>query len=165
MGMDDTTARAFDLVVDGTRHRPCVDPDRFLSQVLRDDLGLKTVKEACAEGECGSCTVLVGGLAVDSCIYPVGLVDGRPVETAQSEDDPVFEDVRQALIHAGAIQCGFCTPGIVAAAAALLKDDPSPSGEQVRAALAGNLCRCTGYQPIVDAIRGGVVKGSCHADD
>ena len=162
--MEETTERTLDLVVDGTPYRPCVEPDRLLSDVLRNELGLTTVKEACTEGECGSCTVLVGGLALDSCIYPVGLVDGRPVETAQNDRGPIFEDVRQALINGGAIQCGFCTPGIVTAAVALLRENPAPSAEQVRGGLAGNLCRCTGYQPIVDAIAGGVGKGEHHAD-
>jgi len=157
--MDETTEGVVELVVDGIRYRPQVDPDRFLSDVLRNELGLLAVKEACTEGECGSCTVVVGGLALDSCIYPVGLVAGRPIETAQGHGDPLFDDVRRALADGGAIQCGFCTPGIVTAAVALLRENANPDADQVRAGLAGNLCRCTGYQAIVGAIAGGVGKG------
>lgn len=163
--MDETAERVVELVVDGIRHRPDVAPGRFLSDVLRNEIGLASVKEACAEGECGSCTVIVGGQALDSCIYPVGLVADRLIETAQCSEDPVFEDVRRALADGGAVQCGFCTPGIVMAVVALLRENPSPSADQVRAGLAGNLCRCTGYQPIVSAIAGGVAKGDDRDDD
>lgn len=163
--MDETTERGIELVVDGIRYRPRVEPDRFLSDVLRNELGLLAVKEACTEGECGSCTVIVGGRALDSCIYPVGLVGDRPIETAAGREDPLFDDVRLALVAGGAIQCGFCTPGIVTAAVALLREDPAPDEDQVRAGLAGNLCRCTGYQPIVDAIAHGVGRGEDRDDD
>lgn len=156
--MDETTEGVVELVVDGIRYRAHVEPDRFLSDVLRNELGLLAVKEACAEGECGSCTVVVGGLALDSCIYPVGLVGDRPIETAQGHGDSLFDGVRRALVDGGAVQCGFCTPGIVTAAVALLRDNPNPDVDQVRAGLAGNLCRCTGYQAIVGAIAGGVRK-------
>lgn len=161
--MAETTKPVVDLVVDGVHYRPCVEPDRFLSDVLRNELGLATVKEACTEGECGSCTVIVGGKALDSCIYPVGLVGDQPIETAQSGDDALFRDVRQSLVQAGAIQCGFCTPGIVSAAVALLRENPNPEPDEVRAGLAGNLCRCTGYATIVDAIVGGVAGREDHA--
>jgi aerobic-type carbon monoxide dehydrogenase small subunit (CoxS/CutS family) len=163
--MDDTSETVVQLVVDGTTHRPQAKPDRFLSDVLRNELGLVTVKEACTEGECGSCTVMVGGQALDSCIYPVGLVGDRPIETAQSNGDPLFDMVREALLKGGAIQCGFCTPGIVTAAVALLRENPTPDAEQVRAGLAGNLCRCTGYQPIIGALVGGVARGGDRDDD
>jgi carbon-monoxide dehydrogenase small subunit len=163
--MDETAEAVVDLIVDGTRYQPQTTPDRFLSDVLRNEIGLATVKEACTEGECGSCTVIVGGRALDSCIYPVGLVGDRPVETAQSTSDALFNDVREALLKGGAIQCGFCTPGMVTAAVALLRENPTPDAEQVRAGLAGNLCRCTGYQPIVAALVGGLGRGGDRDDD
>lgn len=162
--MNELPEGSIELTVDGVRHCVEVEPDRFLSDVLRTELGLTSVKEACTEGECGSCTVLVGGQALDSCIFPVGLVTDRPIETAGRTGDATFSGVRQALVDAGAIQCGFCTPGIVTAAVALLRESPHPSRDEVKEALVGNLCRCTGYGPIVDAIAGHAAGGR-HVQD
>jgi carbon-monoxide dehydrogenase small subunit len=137
--------------------KPCevqVHPGSYLLDVLRDDLGYLDVKEACDEGECGACTVLVDGRPVDSCIYFCAQADGRSVTTpAGLAEGDSLHPVQQAFIDNGAVQCGFCTPGFLVAAAALLAENPAPSEDEIRAALAGNLCRCTGYANIVRAVQ------------
>jgi carbon-monoxide dehydrogenase small subunit len=136
--------------------KPCdvrVRPDSFLLDVLREDLGQSDVKEACDEGECGACTVLVDGMPVDSCIYFCGQADGRAVTTpAGLAEGDRLHPVQQAFIDHGAVQCGFCTPGFLVAAKALLAENPAPTEEEIRTGLAGNLCRCTGYGNIVRAV-------------
>lgn len=145
------------LNVNGTEHEVEAPPGAFLLDVLRDRLGLLGTKEACDEGECGACSVLVDGEAVDSCIYFAHAAAGREVTTIEGlgEDHPVV----CAFVEAGAVQCGFCTPGFVVAATALLRDNPNLSREEIRTGLAGNLCRCTGYGPVVDAIASVTQKG------
>jgi aerobic carbon-monoxide dehydrogenase small subunit len=137
--------------------KPCevqVHPGSYLLDVLRDDLGYLDVKEACDEGECGACTVLVDGRPVDSCIYFCAQADRRAVTTpAGLAEGDSLHPLQQAFIDNGAVQCGFCTPGFLVAAAALLAENPAPSQEEIRAALAGNLCRCTGYANIVRAVQ------------
>jgi aerobic carbon-monoxide dehydrogenase small subunit len=137
--------------------KPCevqVHPGSYLLDVLRDDLGYLDVKEACDEGECGACTVLVDGHPVDSCIYFCAQASGRMVTTpAGLAEGDSLHPVQQAFIDNGAVQCGFCTPGFLVAAAALLAENPAPSEDQIRAGLAGNLCRCTGYANIVRAVQ------------
>jgi aerobic carbon-monoxide dehydrogenase small subunit len=141
------------FVVNG---KPCevrTSPGRFLLDVLRENLDQLDVKEACDEGECGACTVLVDGQPVDSCIYFCAQADGRAVTTAAGlADGDVLHPVQQAFIDHGAVQCGFCTPGFLVAAKALLAENPAPTEDEVRAGLAGNLCRCTGYGTIVRAV-------------
>jgi carbon-monoxide dehydrogenase small subunit len=140
--------------VNGVRRELQVDPAARLIDVLRRDLGLTGTKEGCGEGECGACTVLVDDRAVDSCLMLAAHVRGRRVQTVEglSVDGELDELQRQFIAH-GAIQCGFCTPGMLMAAKALLLRHPQPTEEQVRLALAGNLCRCTGYEAIVAAVR------------
>ncbi len=131
-----------------------VDPSRPLLDVLRDDLGLTGTKQGCDhEGECGACTVLLDGMAVRSCLTPVGKVAGRRVVTIEGLGEPdALHPLQQAFIELGAVQCGYCTPGMLLAAKALLDRDPHPTQERIREALAGNLCRCTGYRRIVEAV-------------
>lgn len=124
----------------------------YLLDVLREELGLQGTKEACAEGECGACTVLVDGEPVDSCIYFAGQAEGREITTVEGIGDAGGLRVQRAFADAGAVQCGFCTPGFVVAATALLERSPHPDAAEVREALAGNLCRCTGYDNIVAAV-------------
>jgi carbon-monoxide dehydrogenase small subunit len=143
---------ALTLRVNGAEYRIEVPAGAFLLDVLRDHLGLQGVKEACAEGECGSCTVLIDGRPVDSCILFAGQAAGREITTVEGLSADGLHPVQQAFAELGAVQCGFCTPGFVVAAAALLEENPSPAPEEVRAALAGNLCRCTGYDAIVAAV-------------
>ncbi|GAA3652623.1 (2Fe-2S)-binding protein [Nocardioides ginsengisoli] len=124
-----------------------------LLTVLRDRLALYGSKNACEQGECGSCSVLVDGEVVCSCLVLAGQAEGRSVVTVEGLDaDPIATEVRCALVAAGGVQCGFCTPGFVVTATGLLRDQPCASEPAVREALAGNLCRCTGYSKIVEAI-------------
>jgi carbon-monoxide dehydrogenase small subunit len=133
-------------------------PFTRLLDVLRESLGLTGSKEGCGEGECGTCTVLVDGQPVMSCLVPVCQVEGRKVETVESVGSPErLAPIQQALLEEGGAQCGICTPGMVMAAHAWVKGGGSSRPAAIREALAGNLCRCTGYQHIVDAV-GRVVR-------
>ena len=125
-----------------------------LLYVLRERLGLPGAKNACEQGECGSCTVYLDGVTVCSCLVAAGQVEGRSVVTVEGlAEGEQLHPVQQAFVEAGAVQCGFCTPGLVVAVHDLLQRDPDPSEADVREALAGNLCRCTGYEKILDAVR------------
>jgi aerobic carbon-monoxide dehydrogenase small subunit len=129
------------------------DPARRLLDFLREDLDLTGAKEGCGMGECGACSVLVDGEPVCSCLVLCGQVAGAEVTTVEGLAEEGLHPVQQAFVDAHASQCGFCTPGIVVAAAALLARDPDPDEESIRIALAGNLCRCTGYSAIFTALR------------
>lgn len=125
-----------------------------LLYVLRERMGLPGSKNACEQGECGSCTVYLDGTPVCACLVAAGQAHGRDVTTVEGlgrTDD--LHSVQQAFVEAGAVQCGFCTPGLVVAAHDLLQRNPDPADPEIREALAGNLCRCTGYQKIIDAVR------------
>ena len=130
-------------------------PNRTLLDVLREDLGLTGVKDACGgEGECGACTVIMDGKSVNSCMVFIGQVDGHAIETIEGlAQDSELHPLQRAFVEAGAVQCGYCTPGAILAAKALLQENPHPSDEQIREGLSGNLCRCTGYVKMVDAVR------------
>ncbi len=140
--------------VNGTDRAPCVHPMRRLLDVLREDLDLTGTKEGCGEGECGACSVLVEGELVNSCLVPVGQVAGARIETVEglAANGKLHVIQRSFLKHGGA-QCGICTPGMMMAAAYLLERNPHPSLEEVKEGLGGNLCRCTGYMKIFDAVR------------
>ena len=126
---------------------------RRLLDVLREDLHLTGTKEGCGEGECGACSVLIDGEVVDSCLVAVGQVEGRTVTTVEGlADGGRLTDLQQAFIEYGAAQCGICTPGMLLAAHALLRSPGRPSADDVREGLAGNLCRCTGYTKIIEAV-------------
>ncbi len=129
--------------------------DQSLLTVLRDNLGMTGTKEGCGVGECGSCSVLLDGCLVNSCLTLAAQVNGRKVVTIEGVclPDGSPNDLQQAFIEYGAVQCGFCTPGMVLAGEALLAEKPQPTRQEIREAIAGNLCRCTGYQQIVDAIQ------------
>lgn len=128
-------------------------PGESLLYVLRERWGLVGTKDACEHGECGSCTVLMDGLLVNSCLVLAAQADGSEVTTVEGLGSASgLDPIQQAFLAAGAVQCGFCTPGMVLAAADLLRRCPRPSTTQIRRELSGNLCRCTGYQAIVDAI-------------
>ena len=124
-----------------------------LLDVLRDGLGLTGTKEGCGEGECGACTVIVDGRAVNACLYPALEAEGREVTTIEGlcGPDSTLGPLQQAFVDRGAVQCGFCTPGMIMSTKALLDENPDPADEEIRAALVGNLCRCTGYVQIVEA--------------
>jgi carbon-monoxide dehydrogenase small subunit len=125
-----------------------------LLYVLRERLGLPGSKNACEQGECGSCTVYLDEVPVCSCLVAAGQVEGREVRTVEGlADGDKLDPVQQSFVDAGAVQCGFCTPGLVVAAHDLLNRVARPNDEEIREALAGNLCRCTGYEKILDAVR------------
>jgi aerobic-type carbon monoxide dehydrogenase small subunit (CoxS/CutS family) len=146
-------AEPIELTVDGVVYAQPVDPHRTLLRFLRDDLGLVGTKEGCDDSECGACMVLVDGQPVNSCSYLALQAAGRSITTVEGlSSSGDLHPLQRAFLESGGIQCGFCTPGMLISAAALLRIDPDPSPEAVRDALAGNLCRCTGYQPIVDAV-------------
>lgn len=144
---------ALTLRVNGESHEVLVEPDRTLLDVLRTDLGLTGTKTNCLDAECGVCTVLVDGLAVNACLYLALSAEGRAIMTIEGlARDGALHPLQQAFIDRGAVQCGYCIPGIILAAKAYLDEHPRPSEAEVREALAGNLCRCTGYQKIVEAV-------------
>ncbi len=142
-----------ELTVDGEWRVADVDPDDSLLTVLRDRLGLTATKDACAQGECGACSAWLDGELVCSCLVPAVQLDRREVRTVESLANGALHPLQEAFLDAGAVQCGFCTPGMLVAAADLLEHEPHPSELAIREALGGNLCRCTGYQKIVDAVR------------
>jgi aerobic carbon-monoxide dehydrogenase small subunit len=142
--------------VNGVQHQADdVWPGESLLFVLRERMGLPGSKNACEQGECGSCTVYLDGVPVCACLVAAGQADGREIMTVEglAAPDGGLHPVQQAFIEAGAVQCGFCTPGLLVAAHDLLTREPSPAEADVREALAGNLCRCTGYEKILDAVR------------
>jgi carbon-monoxide dehydrogenase small subunit len=135
-----------------------------LLYVLRERLGLPGSKNACEQGECGSCTVYLDDVPVCACLVAAGQAEGRAVRTVEGlADGDTLDPVQQSFVDQGAVQCGFCTPGLVVAAHDLLNRVPDPSDEEIREALAGNLCRCTGYEKILDAVRA-VAKGPVGKD-
>jgi aerobic carbon-monoxide dehydrogenase small subunit len=128
--------------------------DESLLFTLRERMAMPGSKNACDQGECGSCTVYLDGIAVCACLVAAGQADGREVVTVEGlADGDRLHPVQEAFVDAGAVQCGFCTPGLVVAAHDLLARSPSPDDAMIREALAGNLCRCTGYEKILDAVR------------
>ncbi len=142
-----------ELTVNGERHETDAWGGESLLYVLRERLGLPGSKNACEQGECGSCSVLLDGALVCSCLVLAAQAEGHEVTTVEGlSGDGGLHRVQQAFIDTGAVQCGFCTPGLVVATAALLDEHPSPSEDEVREALSGNLCRCTGYAKILDAL-------------
>jgi aerobic carbon-monoxide dehydrogenase small subunit len=141
------------LEVNGVPETVEVEVGTTLLRFLRDGLDLTGAKEGCNEGECGSCMVLLDGRPVNSCLVLAVEADGRSVTTIEGlAQDDVLHPLQKAFLSHAAIQCGFCTPGMIISAAALLREKPEPSEDDVRKALAGNLCRCTGYRQIVDAV-------------
>src|SRR2546428_8391291 len=142
------------LTVNGVAYPLEVEPDRSLLQALRDEIGLTGTKEGCDDSECGACMVLLDGKPVNSCSYLALQAEGRPVTTVEGlAVDGQLHPLQQAFLEAGGVQCGFCTPGMLISAAALLARTPDPTDQEIRAGLAGNLCRCTGYTPIIAAVR------------
>ncbi len=143
-----------ELTVNGERREADVWPGESLLFALRERLGLPGSKNACEQGECGSCSLLLDGELVCSCLVLAAQADGHEVVTVEGlGSDGELHPVQEAFVRAGAVQCGFCTPGFVVAAADLLARNPDPSDDEIREALSGNLCRCTGYAKILDAVR------------
>ena len=142
--------------VNGTEHQvDDVWPGESLLYLLRERLGLPGAKNACEQGECGSCSVYLDGELVCSCLVLAAQAEGREVVTVEgiAPSDGELHEVQRAFVETGAVQCGFCTPGLIVASHDLLNRNPRPSDPEIREALAGNLCRCTGYEKIIDAVR------------
>ncbi|MDI7260845.1 MAG: (2Fe-2S)-binding protein [Thermodesulfobacteriota bacterium] len=147
--------RAIHFILNGEPIQVEIEPHLTLLQLLRDKLELTGTKEGCGMGECGACTVLVDRKTVNSCILPALEADGKVVTTIEGLTDVQgnLHSIQKAFIEYGAIQCGFCTPGMVLSAKALLDENPKPTEEEIRTGIAGNLCRCTGYLQIIQAIK------------
>lgn len=145
---------ALTLTVNGQEYRVEVPAHKLLLDLLREDLGLMGTKESCREGECGACSVLLDGKLVNSCLVLAVAASGKTILTVEgiAEGDHLHP-IQQAFIDKGGVQCGFCTPGFMVATKALLAENPDPTEAEIREYLAGNLCRCTGYNGIVDAVR------------
>ncbi len=145
---------AIELKVNGEIYEMDVEPRRTLLEVLRDNLGLTGTKKGCDDGNCGTCTVLIDGSPMNSCLLLAVEVQGREIETIEGvATGEELHPVQKAFVELGAIQCGFCTPGMILSAKALLDRNPHPSDDEVKRALAGNFCRCTGYAKIIEAVR------------
>ena len=146
--------------LNGETRRVAVAPNETLLDVLRGRLGIKTPKEGCGRGDCGACTVLLDGKAVRSCLILAIDTDGQSVTTLEGVGKGGPTALQEAFVKQNVFQCGFCAPGVVLAASALLAENPQPGEHEVREALAGNLCRCTGYEPIVTAVLSVAKKAS-----
>ena len=143
-----------EVTVNGARRRGSADSATRLIDFLRDQLGLKSVREGCGVGECGACTVLLDGDPVCSCLVPAVQARGREIITIEGlEENGELDRIQKSFLDNDAIQCGFCTPGMVLCTKALLDRNQSPSDAEIKTALAGNICRCTGYLPIIKAVK------------
>jgi len=141
------------FTVNGAAKKVFVHPMERLLDVLRNDLQLTGTKEGCGEGECGSCSVLLDGVLVNSCLVPIGQADGANIVTIEGMSaHPLMEPLQKAFLECGGAQCGICTPGMILAAVHLLEKQPEPALAEIREGLAGNLCRCTGYMQVFEAV-------------
>ncbi len=149
--------KLLELTVNGERVQAATEPNRTLVDFVREDLGLTGTKQGCGHGDCGACAVLLDGVPVNSCLVLALEAEGREVTTIEGvADGTTLHPLQQAFIDQGAVQCGFCTPGMILSGLYLLANNPAPTEHEAREAISGNLCRCTGYVNIVSAItRGG----------
>ncbi|HZK42086.1 MAG TPA: (2Fe-2S)-binding protein [Clostridia bacterium] len=150
--------------INGREYQAHLDPSMRFIDVLRDEFHLTGTKEGCAEGECGACTILLNGEAVTSCLLLAGQVEGQTVVTIEGiVESGEYDRLLLAFMEVGAVQCGFCTPGFIVSLKALLDHNPQPTEEEIKLAVSGNLCRCTGYQKIVEAVQAATKGGSDEA--
>ena len=146
--------KTLDFILNGEACHTEIPEDATLLKVLRDILHLTGTKEGCGEGDCGACTVLVDGRSVNSCLFPAVQAEGCQVMTIEGvEAHPELARIQKAFVDYGAVQCGFCSPGMIMSTVALLQKNPKPTEEEIRRGLSGNICRCTVYQAMVDAIQ------------
>jgi carbon-monoxide dehydrogenase small subunit len=142
------------LTVNGEPVEAAVEPNKTLLQFLREDLGLTGAKHGCGLGDCGACTVILDGKPINSCLVLAVQANNREVLTIEGlAEDGRLHPIQQAFVDKGAVQCGFCSPGMILSAKTLIEDNPKPDEKEIRTAISGNLCRCTGYQKIVEAIQ------------
>lgn len=147
------TTVPIEFEVNGTRHRIAVRPTEMLLDVLRDRLGYVGTNKVCAQGICGACTVIADGKSITACLSLAAQFDGSNITTVEGlEQDGTLDPLQESFIRHGAVQCGYCTPGFLMSAKALLLENPAPTREQIIDALRGNICRCTGYKKIIDAV-------------
>lgn len=145
--------RKVDITINGKIYSLMVEPHWTLLDVIRDEVGLLGTKKGCDAGDCGACTVMLEGKAVNSCLILAVEADGKEVLTIEGlEKEGKLHSLQQAFIDHGAIQCGYCTPGMIMAAKELLDENPNPTEQEVKEAIAGNICRCTGYVKIIEAV-------------
>ncbi len=148
-----------ELKVNGEPVEAAVDPNKTLLQFLREDLGLTGAKHGCGLGDCGACTVILDGKPVNSCLVLAVQAKGREVLTIEGlAENGKLHPIQESFVEKGAIQCGYCTPGMILSAKALLDENSKPDEKEIRTAISGNLCRCTGYQKIVEAIKDAAEK-------
>lgn len=152
---------SYELTINGRVTQVEAPPLTPLVRVLREEVGLTGTKEGCAEGRCGSCTVVLNGDTVTSCLYPIALAEGAEVRTIEglAQANGSLSRLQQAILQAGGVQCGFCTPGILMTLTDLHEENPAPTEEDVRESLSGNICRCTGYAQIVEAMMAAAQNG------
>ena len=150
------------FILNGKAYRLTIQPWRTLLEVIREDLKLTGTKEGCGEGECGSCTVIMGGKTVNSCLVPAMEADNQEITTIEGlADGEKLHPIQEAFVNHSGMQCGFCTPGMIMSTKALLEENPNPSEEDIREGVSGNFCRCTGYTKIFESIRAAadLIKG------
>lgn len=148
-----------ELTINGKKRKVETTPSTRLLDLLRDDLHLTGTKEGCGKGECGACTVIMNGELVASCLVLAPQADGVVITTIEGiGDNKHLDPVQEAFVETGAVQCGFCTPGMILAAKRLLEENSQPNEEEIKRGISGNLCRCTGYQKIIDAIKLSAVR-------
>ncbi|MCB2192244.1 MAG: (2Fe-2S)-binding protein [Deltaproteobacteria bacterium] len=153
--------QAITLTVNGVERQALVEPNQTLTSLLREELGLTGTKHGCGVGDCGCCTVILDNETVNSCLVLAVQAQGRQVQTIESlAQGGELHPLQQSFVDAGAIQCGFCTPGMILSAKVLLESNPKPSREEITKGLSGNLCRCTGYEKIVEAVQDAADKMS-----
>ena len=152
--------KIIELTVNGEPVEAAVDPNKTLLHFLREDLELTGAKHGCGLGDCGACTVILDGKPVNSCLVLAVQANGREVLTIEGvAENGKLHPIQQAFVEKGAIQCGYCTPGMILSAKSLLEENPRPTEAEIRTAISGNLCRCTGYQKIVEAIQAASESG------
>ncbi len=155
-------SREVKFKLNGNQMQLAVEDHWTLLHLLREELGLTGTKEGCGSGECGACTVIIDGMAVNSCLYSAVEIDGAEVLTIEglAAADGTLHPLQKSFVENGGIQCGFCSPGMILSAKALLDENPYPSEDEIKHALAGNLCRCTGYVPIFESVKAVIDKTS-----
>lgn len=151
------------LQINGDSYEVAVEPWRTLLEVIRDTIGLTGTKRGCDEGDCGACTVLMGGKSVNSCLVLAVEAQGQEIATIEGlADGDKLHPIQQAFVEHGGLQCGYCTPGMILSAKAFLDKNPKPTEEQIKFAIAGNLCRCTGYVKIIESIQAAAKAMQAH---